>query len=186
MDRPSTPSLFRLSRKVRLAGFGQVQLVLALVCVVLAACLLFFWQRRHQMTLRCDAYVEDVRGFASASRKAFEKHGAAPPGGGALPVVPLGMEPYVSQERWLQPTPFGGNYHWLSPFPPDAPPPSPKDSYPIIGAIQVNGFPPRSPVRLTEGEIAYLEARFAEKAVPGVKLIFGFNGWPICIVYATP
>lgn len=186
MDRPSTPLPCRARRKASLAGFAQVQTLLVLVCLGLAACLLILWVRRQAMIRRCDTYVEDMRYFAEASRKAFERQGQAPAPSGSLPELPKGLEPYVLVARWTTGTPFGGNYHWLTPYPADAPPPMPKDSGAILGAIQVNGFPPRKPVVLSSGEYAYLQQRFAKNAVPGAKLALGFGGWPVCIVYATP
>jgi len=185
MERLSTPSSSSLCKPASRAGFGQVQLILCLVCLGLAVCLSTLWVRRHRTTERCDAYLEDVRAFAQAYRKFFEKNGFTAPGGGASPAVPAGMEPYLAKERWLQPTPFGGNYHWLSPYPPDGPAPTARDANALLGAVQVNGFPPRTPVQLSASEIAYLKERFAEHAVPGTKIVFGFKGWPICIVQAT-
>jgi len=185
MERPSTPSSSPSYNTASRAGFGQVQLILCLVCLGLALCLSALWVRRNRMTGRCDAYVEDVRVFAQAYRKFFEKNGVSAPGGGDAPAVPAGMDPYLAAGRWMQPTPFGGNYHWLSPYPPDGPSPTARDSAAIIGAVQVNGFPPRTPVQLSAAEVAYLRERFAANAVPGTKLVFGFKGWPICIVQAT-
>ena len=106
--QPSQPSAHYRSR-------GSVVLVVAAVLflIALAANLaLPAWQRSQRLT-HAQAAAAQLKQFATAFQNFAQSRGdwpaAAAPG-----AVPTGMEKALANTPWLQPTPLGGRYVWLT------------------------------------------------------------------------
>ena len=161
-----------------------VILLLAVVAITTGA---NFWHRQ-----RCDRLAEELRALAGAFQGYERRNGHWPAPSNGARVIPRGLETELRDTAWLKPTPVGGSYQWLVPYPPpsarenvspeSAPAASPPPALAIGGALAVTAFRPDAPLALSPADLLYLDAKIDDGNLATGQFRTGFNGWPIYLV----
>jgi type II secretory pathway pseudopilin PulG len=160
-------------RGFTLVEVGLVALILVLIAFVAGAEI-----GRRVQRVRCDRLFSDLRTFAEAFQSCRRQRGVWPPASNGASGIPVGMESGLKNTPWLNRTPVGGSYRWMTPYPviPRG------DKTPPTGAIAVTAFTPDSPLTLSAADLLYLDRKFDDGNLATGNFRTGFNGWPVYIV----
>jgi type II secretory pathway pseudopilin PulG len=94
-------------------GFSVVAFSLSVLLLGAAAALALPAVRRAVSDHQREATLDDLRRFAGSFQAYARDHGDWPSANYAPGSIPPGMEKYLADSHWTDPSPIGGRYVWL-------------------------------------------------------------------------
>ena len=164
----------------RPAVWSPGELLLGGIVLLLAIAAAIQGVRAYAHQRACERFGTELLARAEAFQRYMRFHDTPPPDPGE-PVLPAGMESYVTAADWLTPTPVGGTYRWIRP-----PAGQPKGKSRIIGGIAITAFQPGPTLDLTAAELLAIDRQIDDGNLATGNFQRGFNGWPVYWVRSPP
>ncbi|MSU50997.1 MAG: hypothetical protein EXS37_18215 [Opitutus sp.] len=187
-------------------GFTLLDVVLALLCLGLAAYIAISEIGKIRHRAQRDDFVTELRQLASAFESYRSQSGEWPAATGGEIVIPRGMESALAKTHWLAGLPFGGGFEWVPP--PAAPPPPPPPPAPLLiqdtpalpdapaapappaqpvreptpappAMIAITACTPRPALTLSQADLLYIDSKIDDGNLSTGRFHTGFNGWPV-------
>lgn len=99
-------------RDRRTRGFSLIELAVVVAIISIVCAIAVPMAHTLIISARTDAVANDLRIFSGGFHTYAQEKGTWPPEADGSGVVPTGMEPYLRETNWTQPSPIGGKYTW--------------------------------------------------------------------------